>query len=133
MLKVFKYITPIIHMRKIDFTCKQVTLKDLIQCNYNLNESEYFIFSELIKSDEGLSVKELIKIVNKDRTTIQKILIKLLKRNLILKRQVNLDRGFMFIYFAKNKNEIVKDIETNVEQYFNRIKESLSELKKKGI
>ena len=123
----------IYNMRKIDFTCKQVTLKDLIQCNYNLNESEYLIFAELIKSEAGLSVKELIKIIKKDRTTIQKILIKLLKRNLILKRQVNLDRGFMFIYFAKDKDEIIKDIENNAEQYFSKIKESVQELKKNGL
>ncbi len=120
-------------MRKIDFTCKKITLKDLIQCNYNLNESEYLIFSQLIKSKSGVSVKELVEKVGKDRTTIQKILIKLLKRGLVLKRQVNLDRGFMFVYFAKNKDEIVKDIEANVNSYFDKIKESLDKLKTKGI
>ncbi len=120
-------------MRKIDFTCKKVTLKDLIQCNYNLNESEYLIFAELIRSNNGLSVKELVKIIKKDRTTIQKILIKLLRRNLILKRQVNLDRGFMFVYFAKGKEEIIKDIEGNVANYFDKIKESVDQLKANGL
>lgn len=118
-------------MRKVDFTCKKITLKDLVQCNYNLNESEYLIFAELIKSRKGLSVKELVEKVEKDRTTIQKILTKLLKRDLLMKRQINLDRGFMFVYFSKNKEEIVKEIEANVSSYFEKIRESLDKWKKK--
>ena len=117
-------------MRKIDFTCKKVTLKDLVQCNYNLNDSEYDIFSQLILSKSGLSVKEIVEKVDKDRTTVQKILAKLLKRGLLMKRQVNLDRGFMFVYFSKNKAEIVAEIEKNVESYFLNIKESLEKWKK---
>lgn len=118
-------------MRKVDFTCKKVTLKDLVQCNYNLNESEYQIFTEIIKSKKGLSVKELVEKVQKDRTTIQKILAKLLKRELLMKRQINLDRGFMFVYSSKNKDEIIQEIEVNVGSYFEKIKESLEKWKAK--
>lgn len=118
-------------MRKVDFTCKKITLKDLVQCNYNLNESEYHIFSEIIKSKKGLSVKELVDKVKKDRTTVQKILTKLLNRKLLMKRQINLDRGFMFVYFSKNKDEIINEIEANVEEYFVRIRESIDKWKNK--
>jgi predicted transcriptional regulator len=117
-------------MRKIDFTCKKVTLKDLVQCNYSLNESEYLIFAEIIKSKKGLSVKELVEKIQKDRTTVQKILTKLLKRELLVKRQINLDRGFMFVYFSKNKDDIVKEIGENVDSYFAKIKESLAKWNK---
>lgn len=118
-------------MRKIDFTCKKVTLKDLVQCNYNLNDSEYLIFSQIMISKRGLSVKEIVDKIEKDRTTVQKILTKLLKRGLLMKRQVNLDRGFMFMYFSKNKEEIIKEIEENVESYFNSIKASLDKWRSK--
>ncbi len=117
-------------MRKIDFTCRKITLKDLVQCNYNLNDSEYLIFSQLIMSKSGLSVKEIVDKVEKDRTTVQKILTKLLKRNLLMKRQMNLDRGFMFVYFSKNKEEMIKEIEENVQKYFQNIKESIDKWKK---
>ena len=113
-------------MRKIDFTCKKVTLRDLVQCNYNLNESEYAIFSQLMGSSSGLSVKELVEKIGKDRTTVQKILTKLLKRGLLMKRQMNLDRGFMFVYFSKNKDEIIAEIEVNARNYYESIKESLA-------
>lgn len=118
-------------MRKIDFTCKKVTLKEMVQCNYNLNDSEYLVFAELMKSSSGLSVKEIVERVQKDRTTVQKILTKLLKRGLLMKRQMNLERGFMFVYFSKNKNEIIEDVEKNVEIYFNNLKDSLEKWKQK--
>jgi predicted transcriptional regulator len=118
-----------ITMGKLDFRCKRVTLQDLVQCNYNLNDSEYLIFSQMMKSSGGLSVKEIVDKVQKDRTTVQKILSKLLKMGLLMKRQVNLDRGFMFVYFSKNKSEIINDIDVNVKEYFELIKKSLDEWK----
>ncbi|MCH8520058.1 MAG: BlaI/MecI/CopY family transcriptional regulator [Nanoarchaeota archaeon] len=118
-------------MRKIDFTCKRVTLQDLVQCNYSLNDSEYEIFAQIIKSRRGLSVKELVEKTQKDRTTVQKILTKLIKRKLLMKRQMNLERGFMFVYFSKNREEIFNEIEQNVENYFKTIKQSLEAWKSK--
>jgi len=120
----------ILIMRKIDFTCKKITLRDLIQCNYNLNDSEYKVFAQLIKTKTGISVKNLVKKIGKDRTTIQKILTKLSKRDLISKRQVNLDRGFMFVYFSKDKQNIINEIEINANNYFKNIKESINKWKK---
>ena len=116
-------------MKKVDFTCKKVTLKELVQCNYNLNESEYLVFAELMGCKSGLSVKEIVEKVEKDRTTVQKILTKLLKRGLLMKRQINLDRGFMFVYFSKNREEIIDEIELNVSAYFQSIKENLDKWK----
>ncbi len=83
----------------------------------------------MMKSSGGLSVKEIVDKVQKDRTTVQKILSKLLKMGLLMKRQVNLDRGFMFVYFSKNKGEIIEDIDKNVKEYFELIKKSLDEWK----
>ena len=118
-------------MGKIDFRCKNISLKDLVQCNYNLNDSEYAIFSHLMLSKKGLGVKELVEKVGKDRTTVQKILAKMIKKGLLSKRQLNLDRGFMFVYFSKDKEEVIKEIEDNVEKYINNIKNSLEEWKTK--
>ena len=116
-------------MKKIDLTCRKVSLRDLIQCNYNLNDSEYLIFNEIIKNRSGLSVKQLVEIFGKERTTIQKILSKLVKKNLLTKRQVNLERGFMFLYISKNKKDLVKEIEVNLISYLNSMKESLEKWK----
>lgn len=117
-------------MKKIDFTCKKVTFQEIVQCNFGLNNTEYLIFAELIQNRKGLSVKELLEKVQKDRTTVQKILIKLSKRDLVMKRQINLDRGFMFVYFSKNKAEIIEEIENNVKDYFAEVQRSIVEWKK---
>jgi len=117
-------------MKKIDFTCKKITFQEIVQCNFGLNNTEFLIFDELIKNKKGLSVKELVDKVQKDRTTVQKILIKLSKRDLVMKRQINLDRGFMFVYFSKNKKEIIDEIESNVNSYFKNIQEAIVDWKK---
>ncbi len=119
-------------MGKLDFTSRKITLRDLIRCNYSLNDSEYDIFSALIMSKRGLGVKDIVDKVGKDRTTVQKILSKLLKQGLLMKRQVNLDRGFMFVYFSKNKEEMIAEVEDNVDKYFQSIKDSLNKWKSKN-
>lgn len=116
-------------MRKIDFTCKEISLKDLIQCNYGLNESEYTVFSYIMQSSSGLSVKDLVIKIKKDRTTVQKILTKLMKKNLLEKRQVNLDRGFMFVYYSKDQKYILDNIEKNIESYYKLLKDSFMKWK----
>jgi len=48
-----------------------------------------------------------------------------------MKRQMNLERGFMFVYFSKNNKEIIEEIEVNVNSYFSGLKESLENWKQK--
>jgi len=116
-------------MRKIDFSCRKLTIKDIITCNYSLSSSEYDVLNEIMKHKKGTSIKDLIKRLEKQRTTIQKIISKLIQKDLIKRRQLNLDRGYMYIYLAKNKEEIVKEIEKNVNSYFESLKKSLERWK----
>ena len=39
----------------------------------------------------------------------------------------------MFVYFSKNREDNVKEMEENIESYFNSIKSSLEKWKTKGI
>ena len=93
------------------------------------NDSEYIVFFNLINSKAGLSVKDLVEKSKKDRTTVQKILSNLLRRELLMKRQINRERGYMCVYFSKNKKEILDEIEKNVESYFEKIKSSFQNLR----
>ncbi len=117
-------------MKRIDFTCKKITIKDIIQCNYNINDREYEVFKEIMKKRKGgVSVKELSNKLEKQRTTIQKILFKLLNKNLIKKKQINLDRGYMYVYFPVEKEKIIEEVENNIENYYNSLKKSISKWK----
>lgn len=94
---------------------KSYKIEEIVSYVYNLNKSESLFLLKLSKNDI-LSVKEMSSIMKKDRTTSQKILSKLYRKNIIDKKQLNLDRGFMFVYFIKDKDK-----------FWNTIKNSLIE------
>lgn len=119
-------------MRKIDFTCKKVTVKDIVQCNYNLNDTEYEVLKTVLKTKKGLSVEKISNKLGKQRTTIQKVIFKLLNLGLITKKQVNLERGYMYIYFPKEKEKIINEIEDNIENYYASLKKTLNKWKEQN-
>jgi len=70
-----------------------------IQQLLKLNDTQFNILELLFdKKDQGFSIKEIEEKINKDRTTIQKILLILIKSDYIQKKQMNLNRGYCFIY-----------------------------------
>ncbi len=95
-----------------------------------LNKTESIILIALTEEKKGLSVKELVGVTQKDRTTVQKILIKLSKQDLVMKRQINLDRGFMFVYFSIDLENILDTIENNLQQKLNIFRSQRSLLNK---
>lgn len=104
----------------------------LIRKLYKLNPTEYRVFMTLIESigRTPLSVKELIgKIGSKDRTTIQKSLTSLLRRDLIDKEQVNLDRGFMFVYSSMPKSQLIRDLRIKVHEEYDEENAQITLLK----
>lgn len=93
-------------------------IKEIIGETYDLNKSESEFLLKLVKL-ESASVKEMSEKLKKDRTTSQKILSKLCRRKLIIKRQINLNRGFMFVYFIKDKDEFWINIKNSILKEFN--------------
>lgn len=91
----------------MDFTCKQIEPKDLIKCTFGLNKTELELFLFLTKSNKCETVQTVSKNLELDRTTIQKSLKKLLEKEIIERRQNNLDNGgYVFLYCVKKKPEI---------------------------
>lgn len=75
-----------------------------------INRTEALVLVELEKK-KGLSVKEILEALNKDRTTVQKILLRLKKIGYVEKRQMNLTRGFMYVYYLVDKRVLEEKIE----------------------
>lgn len=102
-----------------------IDIKKLIGSILGLNRTEVEILL-FLDDKEKISVKDIVPKSNKDRTTVQKVLTKLLKAGWISKRQINLERGFHFVYF-RTKNPIKLSIEEHKRQS-KYILEKLSEL-----
>ena len=91
-----------------------------IQASGGFNRTEITIML-VLRGNTYKSIKEIVEKVGKDRTTVQKVVTKLLKEGFINKRQINLDRGFMFVYkinqdiIERTKNELKAEYEKNLE------------------
>lgn len=96
-------------------------LKNLVCECYNITEPQFRVWDYLIKANIEVSIKELHIELNKDRTTIQKIINALSKKGMILKRQVHLKRGYMFVYKCLDHEKIKYSLlKSNEELYLIR-------------
>lgn len=114
----------------IDFACKTIRLEELIRCSFNLNKTEYKIFSFLIRSKtKDHSISEIAKNLNLDRTSVQKGIQKLFEKKLIFRRQINLKKGgFFYRYAMKDKETIKKEIISLLDSWTNNAKKVIDSL-----
>ncbi|MFW6378714.1 MAG: helix-turn-helix domain-containing protein [Nanoarchaeota archaeon] len=92
---------------RFSFACKNIDFKELIMCSFELNKTEYDLFTFLLSQDDPLCTSTIGEMIGKDRTTIQKAIKKLISKDLVNKHQVNLDSGgYTFVYSIKDKQYI---------------------------
>lgn len=93
----------------------------------NLCTTEALVLDELKKAGEKMDVKDLIKLIDKDRTTIQKALSRLYRLEYVDRRQINLSRGFKLVYFINKEkdiyNVIEKKLKDELQEFYNQVKE----------
>jgi len=93
----------------MDFGCKRIDGSELIKCTFGLNKTEHEIFTFLLKSKACLTAAELGKRLDLDRTTIQKAMKKLFEKDLIERRQDNLDNGGYVFFYCIKKKKLIKE------------------------
>lgn len=97
---------------------KYYNIEEIVGETYDLTNPESRVLLKVNELGE-VSVKKISSVMKKDRTTAQKILSRLYKRKIVSKRQVNLDRGFMFVYFIKNEDEFWIVVKNSITKEFN--------------
>ena len=109
----------------MEFACKKIDVQDIIACSLGLKKSEYKVFEALLQSDH-VSLKELSKKLNLDRTTLQKILKRFVDNDLVQRFQENLDNGgYVFLYKIKGKEILKKRINAALEKWYETAKLSI--------
>ncbi len=102
----------------LNFACKPINTSEIIQCSYGLGKGEYKIFEFLLKQKEPRSIKEISETLKKERTTVQKAITKLVEKDIVKRRQMNLSSGgYVFIYFIKDKEKIKQEIKNIMKQW----------------
>ena len=109
------------------YLCKNFDLNSIVKCSFSLTESELKVFLEIAKK-ENLTVSHLSKKLTRDRSTIQKIIIKLLEKNIIIKKKKSLkEGGYKFYYSSISKTELKKNMLLNVEAWHSNVKKEIKQ------
>ena len=96
---------------KISFACKIIQIEDIIRCSFDINKTQYETLIFLGKLDKPLTISEIASQLHKDRTTIQKAVKVLFDKQLLMRRQMNLDNGgYTYYYTVKDRKKIKKQI-----------------------
>jgi predicted transcriptional regulator len=113
---------------ELNFACRKISIEQLLKCTFSLTSSEVKVLKVMDCSKE-LSIKELEKKLNKDRSTVQRAVKSLADKNLIIRKQYNLETGgYIFTYrcirkaFLKEKmkktlDEFHKSVEKAIDQF----------------
>jgi predicted transcriptional regulator len=95
----------------VNFVCRIITLEDILRCSFGLNKTEIAIMKFLLERKEELTIEEIMKKIKRDRTTIQRAVKRLFEKELIKRRQINLDKGgYVFVYAPKAKSELKEKV-----------------------
>ena len=103
--------------------CTNINISDLNVKYFGIRKKETELLLFLLDNRKYLSINDLIKFSGNERTTIQKKLGTLRKKNLISRRKVNMNRGFKYEYKAFSKNLLVTKLNKLItDDYNNKIK-----------
>ena len=87
------------------FACETFNLEEVIMCSLSINKTECNILTKLMT--QPLTIKQVSTIMKLERSSVQKNIKKLVEKELLIRKQINLSKGgYKFVYTAKNKTEI---------------------------
>jgi predicted transcriptional regulator len=99
----------------------------LLKCILGLNVIESNVFSYILKHDD-VTTKKLTEVFEKDRSSIQRALIKLTDLGVIEKRSISLKeylkeensnkRGYLYIYAAKDLSMIKQQLRELLDTWY---------------
>ena len=111
----------------IDFACKNIRLEQLVRCSFTLTKTEYNLLLFLVDNDFIGTTNQLSKKMKLERTTIQKAITKLLDKNIVERKQKNLERGgYSFFYNSKPRKEIRLKIKEIVNDWYKKTESAIN-------
>ena len=90
----------------VTFGCRTISLKKILKCSFEINDTEYAILS-LLLNKKSCSSKEISSNVDKDLSTVQRNIKSLYEKELVTRRQFNLDKGgYVYVYSSIPRDEL---------------------------
>ncbi len=98
--------------------------EDLLCCAFGLRDSEITIYLYLI--DGPKTVEEIAVVVEKDRSTVQRVLNKLHKKDLVERRTQSIERGgYYYEYIAKSTEKVREEILAQLDEWYEETRKFL--------
>ncbi|MFH1785331.1 MAG: helix-turn-helix domain-containing protein [Candidatus Micrarchaeota archaeon] len=92
---------------KLNLSCIDLSVKDLLQCSFGLSKQEVNIFQKLLDKKTWTNIAELSSATKRDRSVVQRALASLTVKQLVERDQKNkLGGGYEYLYRARDKNMI---------------------------
>ena len=90
---------------------------DFLCCAFGLRNSEIDTYFSLISGPK--TVEQITDLIGKDRSTVQRVLNKLHKKNLVERNTHLIERGgYYYEYSAKSTDDVRKEILTQLENWY---------------
>lgn len=110
------------------FACNQVDLEEIIKCSLDLSKTQYAVFDFLLSKRGRYTVKEISQELSLDRTTVQKAVKELLRKELVERFQDNLERGgYTFVYRIESKEKIKKRLRNIIRDWCKSAEKEIKE------
>ncbi|MEW6722944.1 MAG: helix-turn-helix domain-containing protein [Candidatus Micrarchaeota archaeon] len=96
---------------KMDMTCIDISIEDLLGCSFGLSRREVSILLRMLDAGGWMPVSTLAARSRRDRSVVQRGLASLMERGLVMRDHRNRARGgYEFIYRAADKGKIRKAV-----------------------
>lgn len=100
--------------------------EDLLCCAFGLRDSEITVYLYLIDSPK--TVEEIAVVVDKDRSTVQRVLNRLYKKDLVERRTQSIERGgYYYEYVAKSTEKVREEILAQLDDWYESTRKYLLE------
>jgi predicted transcriptional regulator len=111
----------------IDFACKEFDLDDIIKCSLGMTKAEFKLVRLLLSTDkEWFTTQEISKELKLDLSTVQRCVKSLHEKDIIIRRQENLDSGgYAFRYQLKKREELRQRIKDTISRWVSRVNDEL--------
>lgn len=100
--------------------------EDLLCCAFGLRDSEIAVYLYLVEGPK--TVEEIAVVVEKDRSTVQRVLNRLHKKDLVERRTQSIERGgYYYEYLAKSTDRVRKEILAQLDDWYEETRRFLLE------
>jgi predicted transcriptional regulator len=97
---------------------------DLLCCAFGLRDSEIDTYFALMSGEK--TVEEIAEMIERDRTTVQRVLKKLHKKNLVKRKRETFDRGgYYYLYEAISTETVRTRILEQLDEWYSKTRKFL--------